>query len=261
MRGFHLWRVPRFLASLQLAVAMLVSLSAVLAWGAAVETHFGRAHAKWYIYESPWFIALLSLLGLNIFSAAAIRFPWRRHQTGFVVTHLGLLVLLVGAMQSFLGGVEGSITLTEGDSTEHFVTASRLDLAEGGSTRRTNQGSPSSIEESEHVPLGFRLALRDFRREMNPGDVGNASFTSYVTVHDPASDRREDCEVAMNQPLSCNGFRIYQTGFEDGRDGRDVSRLTVTYDPGRATKYAGCLMICLGIAIMFRMRAYSLKQL
>jgi len=114
-------QVFRFLGSLKLAVLLLPTLAGVLAWATIIEAQSGAAVARWQVYESRWFIGLLALLGVNIFCAAATRYPWKRHQTGFVVTHCGLLVLLAGSIQSFLGGVEGRVTLVEGESTDHMV--------------------------------------------------------------------------------------------------------------------------------------------
>jgi len=112
-----------FLGSLPLAVLLLVTLAAVLAWATILEAQHGTATARWYVYESRWFVGLLAVLGINIFAAAATRFPWKRHQTGFVVTHCGLLVLLAGSIQSFLDGIEGRVSLVEGESTQHMVLA------------------------------------------------------------------------------------------------------------------------------------------
>lgn len=109
------------LGSLKLAVVLLVVLAAVLAWASTLEARQGREVAGWYVYSSSWFLGLLGLLGLNIFSAAAVRYPWKRHQVGFVVTHAGLLVLLVGAWQSFVGGVEGRVSLVEGEATDQVT--------------------------------------------------------------------------------------------------------------------------------------------
>jgi hypothetical protein len=38
-----------------------------------------------------------------------------------------------------------------------------------------------------------------------------------------------------------------------------VSTLTANFDPGRAVKYTGCLLVVAGIATMFYMRAYFFK--
>jgi hypothetical protein len=39
-----------------------------------------------------------------------------------------------------------------------------------------------------------------------------------------------------------------------------LSVLTVNRDPGRAIRNFGCLIVCLGIAIMFYMKAYFFKS-
>jgi len=59
----------------------------------------------------------------------------------------------------------------------------------------------------------------------------------------------------MNEPLVHGRFRLYQSSFQEPAHGREVSVLTAAYDPGRGLKYAGSLMICAGIFIMFCLRA------
>lgn len=108
----------RFLASLKLAVVLLVSLAIVLSWATVLETRQGADYARWYVYGARWFVGLLAVLGVNIFCAAAIRFPWKRHQTGFVITHAGLLILLTGSILTFARGIEGRVSLVEGQSTQ-----------------------------------------------------------------------------------------------------------------------------------------------
>jgi hypothetical protein len=114
-----------WLASPKLAVVLLATLAAVLAWATLLEAKHGSAYSRWYVYESSWFFGLLALLGIHSFCAAASRFPWQRQHTGFVVTHAGLLVLLAGAVWSFWEGVEGRVSLGEGETTQHMVLAHR----------------------------------------------------------------------------------------------------------------------------------------
>jgi len=40
-----------------------------------------------------------------------VRYPWKRHQTGFVITHAGIITLLIGAMIDACNGVEGNVQL------------------------------------------------------------------------------------------------------------------------------------------------------
>src|SRR3990172_12405090 len=85
--------VCRWLASLRLAVILLVALAGVLAWATLIEASRGLEYAQWYIYYSPWFRAMLGLLAVNVLAATLIRFPWKRRQFGFLVAHAGVLML------------------------------------------------------------------------------------------------------------------------------------------------------------------------
>ena len=61
------------------------------------------------------------MLGVNILSAALIRFPWKLRQFGFVVTHAGLLVLLAGSIVTFHYGVDATLSLEEGETGDHVT--------------------------------------------------------------------------------------------------------------------------------------------
>jgi len=115
-------------ASLKLAVVLIVVLAGVLAWATFLEAAKGREFAQWYVYGGQWFIALLALLGINILAATLIRFPWRSSQVGFVTTHAGLLVLLLGSIQTFVSGIEGQLAFVEGEAAERILMAGRSQL-------------------------------------------------------------------------------------------------------------------------------------
>jgi hypothetical protein len=113
------------LASPVTTVVLLAILAAVLAWAIHLETNHGSEHSRWFVYESPWFFSLLALLGVNSFCAVASRLPWRRQHTGFIVTHAGLFVLLAGVAWSLWRGMEGRVSLGEGETAQHMVLAHR----------------------------------------------------------------------------------------------------------------------------------------
>ena len=123
LRSFY-----RLLASLKLAVILIVVLAAVLAAATFLEAGKGREYAQWYVYDSLWFIALLALLAANILAATLSRLPWKMRQTGFVVTHVGLLVLLAGSIQTFVAGIEGRLFFAEGETADSILIADRSQL-------------------------------------------------------------------------------------------------------------------------------------
>jgi len=134
-----LLQLYELLASLKLAVVVIGLSAVVLAWATFVEMNYGAEAVRFGVYRTWWFSLLISLLGLNVFCAALIRFPWQKHQTGFVVTHLGILVLLVGCFVTRLGGVDAQLPVFEGhvghvayQNTQHF----ELEIVQGGATGR-----------------------------------------------------------------------------------------------------------------------------
>jgi len=105
----------RFLASLKLAVISLLCLSGLLAFATWLESRFGTRAAVALVYQSPAFVVVLGFLAANILCAALIRYPWKWRQVGFVVTHVGLLVVLAGALVTYLAADEGTYILNEGE--------------------------------------------------------------------------------------------------------------------------------------------------
>ena len=109
-------------------MTLIVLLAAVIAIGTILETKYGRPYSQWFVYHSTWFLGLLGLLAASVFSAAYVRFPWKRHQTGFVITHAGLLVLLGGSIVSYWGGIEGQVVLVEGRATDQLTLNDRSQI-------------------------------------------------------------------------------------------------------------------------------------
>lgn len=113
--------VYRFLASVKLAVICLLLLALSLAYATWFEKRYGSVAVQQYIYEGTWFSVLLAFLAINIFCAASIRFPWKRRQTGFVVTHAGLLTLIFGSWWGFQYSDEGQAGGPEGGVIDKLV--------------------------------------------------------------------------------------------------------------------------------------------
>lgn len=165
----------RALGSLQLAIALLVAVASVLSWATLLEASWGREAAEWYVYGRAWFVLLLGLLGLNILAATLTRWPWKRHQAAFVVTHGGLLVLLAGSLQTLLWGVNGQIVLREGQHSDRLRIdgRSRIQVVEHREPKRlatefTFAPGPADWQDGERLDFGdfhgLGLAILKFYR-------------------------------------------------------------------------------------------------
>jgi len=113
-------KVLRFLGSVQVALPMILILAVLLATGTIVESRYSTPVAKRFVYGTWWFAGFMVLLAVNLFCSAMSRFPWKKYQTGFVVTHLGIIIVLAGALVTQQWGADGQIALKEGESGHVF---------------------------------------------------------------------------------------------------------------------------------------------
>ena len=140
-------------ASLRLAVVLIGAYAVVLACATFIEADYGSEVARFAVYGTWWFVGLNALLGLNVLCAALIRFPWKKHQIGFLVTHAGILVLLVGCAVTWWAGIDARLSIVEGMSshrafkdTQHF----EVKITPGGADGR---GASESQAEPIKVPF------------------------------------------------------------------------------------------------------------
>ena len=115
-------RLMNALGSIQLAVILLSLFVLVLIIGTMLESWYSAQLAQELVYHAWWFSLLLFLLGLNIFFAAVKKWPWKKYQTGFLITHLGLLVMLAGGIVTSISHTDATLALIDTSNpavTEH----------------------------------------------------------------------------------------------------------------------------------------------
>ena len=103
--------VFRFFASLRLAVILLSVLIVMSIVGTIAESKFDADTARTWIYEAPWFHLWLLFLGANLICSAFMRWPWKQYHTGFLLTHLGIIIVMIGSVVGQAWGIEGTMTL------------------------------------------------------------------------------------------------------------------------------------------------------
>ncbi len=123
---FSIWilRIFKFFSSVRLAIPLITSLMAVLAAGTIIESRHGTDAARILIYESSWFGLLLILIAVNLAAAAFDRLPWQKKHIGFVITHLGIILILAGSLVTQKMMIDGQMAIAEGE-TEHQIALSK----------------------------------------------------------------------------------------------------------------------------------------
>jgi hypothetical protein len=164
------WRgVAHWLGSLQVAVAGLALFGAALAVGTVVESWYSGKLAQELVYRAWWFSLLIGLLGGNIFFAAAKKWPWKKHQTGFVITHLGLLMLVAGGILNALGGTDALMVLVDTRDAdlqrEHGATQETARTIERDRAAIAVQLPPKGREKGEAVSYAFEPGSLPWRAD------------------------------------------------------------------------------------------------
>jgi hypothetical protein len=119
------WRLIHIFGSLQLALILLATIAIACAIATFTESNFNTKIAQTYIYKAPWFTFWLTLLCVNLFAVTLTRWPWQKRHVGFVITHYGIITLLLGAMFGMQTGFEGNVTLRKNAPPVNRITTNR----------------------------------------------------------------------------------------------------------------------------------------
>lgn len=107
-------RWVRAAGSARVAVAELLALALACAVATWSESPGGGKGGV--IWDAPWFLFGLGMVGVTLVCTTLARWPWRRKDAGFVVTHYGILLLLIGGLVGYCYGFETYLRLHAGKS-------------------------------------------------------------------------------------------------------------------------------------------------
>jgi hypothetical protein len=142
----------------------MVTLGVTCLAATIFESKHGTAAAQREIYQTGWFAAILVTLGINIFCAMMSRYPWKKHHTGFVLAHIGILLLLTGSLISLHYGFDGNMAVFEGETTDGVALLHKIVDVEMGSGVRTRvthdfERRPARPDRPKRFPLDGTSAV------------------------------------------------------------------------------------------------------
>ena len=206
-------------------IAVYGCLLLLLAATTFVEQTYSTDFVEKHVYHTIWFCCLWGALAAMTVVVLVRQRLWRCLPT--LLLHGSFLVILAGAMITFAGGRKGYGHLIAGNKVSRFVEQ----------------------ESGREIDLPFTLLLDSFRVEHYPGTEAPADYVSHIRILRSGQDTDSaSCSrtVSMNRILSEQGFRFYQSSFDEDKRG---SWLTVNYDPwGIGATYAGYVL--LGISMI-----------
>ena len=201
-----------------------------------VEQAYGTDFVERNIYHTCWFCCLWGTIATIALVALIRRALWRRFP--ILLFHGSLLVILVGAMITFIGSKKGYVHLLPGATIDSFLES----------------------ESGRKADLPFTIQLDSFRIAYYPGTEAPADYISYITYSLPGQKNVLLHEqISMNRIFTSQGFRFYQSSFDD--DGKG-SWLTVNYDPwGTGVTYAGYILLGLSMIWLLFSRSSDFRRL
>jgi cytochrome c-type biogenesis protein CcsB len=100
---------------------------------------------------------------------------------------------------------------------------------------------------SKKIKLPFSIKCNDFMMERYPGSNVASSYASDLEIIDNANNYHKKKRVFMNHVLDYNGFRFFQSGYDEDEKG---TRLSVNHDYwGTNVTYLGYLLMAIGMVL------------
>jgi len=217
--------LERILSSFVTTIVLLLLYGFGLAVATFIEKYHGTAAAKAMIYYSPLFFLLQFLLVVN-FLVIAVKYQYLKlRRWGVMLVHSSFIIILLGALASFLFGEEGILHIREGESTDQMAV---------------RQGDLTTFH-----TLPFTVELEKFTLTRYPGSSSPSSYESELVVRVDGQTRRE--RVFMNNVLDIKGYRLFQASYDPDEQG---TVLSVNHDvAGRNITYTGYLLLVIGLII------------
>lgn len=208
--------------------ATYVAIVFIMGYATFLQQAGGTTYASETVYATPWFFALWLLL-----VALSVGYMWKRSlwkRAAVATLHASFVVILAGAALTWFTAEEGMMHIREGESESRFLSGNQL------------------------KPLPFTLSLDSFRIEYYPGSQAPSDFVSYVKSHDDRQAR-----ISMNNILQIDGYRLYQSSFDNDLHG---TILSVRYDPyGTPLTYFGYALLGLSMLWVLVARNEEFRRL
>ena len=217
--------IEKFFSSFVTTIVLLLIYAFGLAVATFIEKYHGTAAAKAMVYYSPLFFLLQFLLVVNFIAAALKHHYIKRGKWALMLIHGAFIVILLGALTSFLFGEEGILHLREGETSDRIAIR--------------------TADKTDYHTLPFSVELAKFTLTRYPGSSSPSAYESEVIVHVDGQTRRE--RIFMNNVLDVKGYRFFQASYDPDEKG---TVLSVNRDvAGRNITYAGYLILVIGLIL------------
>lgn len=207
---------------------IIIALYSAILAAMAAATFFTQDIADKNVYTAVWFSGLWAVLT----AVSAVVFVKKlAKKLPVILFHFSLVIILAGALATKISGKEGYLHLRSGESADFFVLKENM------------------FKEN----LGFEMRLDSFLIRNYQGTQMPQDYVSFVNIGG------ENAQISMNKIYKKNGYRFYQTSFDEDGLG---TLLSVNYDPvGTPLTYFGYILFALSGLWLFFTKSAEFRRL
>ena len=226
-----------------------------------VERLKGTEFAATYIYGAWWFVALWALLAI----CSVVMLIRKRLAFATLMLHVSFLGILAGAFVTYLTAERGSMHLRVGipdniivetgtnrismlpftlELTDFHIinypgTDAPMDYVSTVAPSRPPQGEETFSHNNEMQAMQYGVETHDG----HPREKGDSNSPSLGRAGEGS------LQISMNNIASINGYRFYQSSYDDDMQG---TYLLVSHDPyGIAVTYTSYVLLLLSLIAVF----------
>ncbi len=212
-------RILTILSFGALATVILAMMAATV-----LEKTVGSAFAFRWVYHNPAFFvlwAVAAVAGLCLVVPRTVKHPWT------LLLHVSFVVILAGALITYLLGEQGFVRLPKGEAVSTWIR-----------------------DDGTERPLPRPITLEDFEVLYYAGSEAPADYHSRIRVEGRVMD------ISMNHIARVDGYRLFQSGFDERS-----STLAVNHDPwGIGVTYTGYVLLFLSLIGFFFQRGTVFRK-
>ena len=206
-------------------------------------------------------ILVLSLLGLAI-AVSVVAFNPRKgaYSIGFYLSHIGIVMFLVGCLVYTIGGHSVTVAVPDGSSITPTIEYQMLqkgltqdDIASLKGYYNQIPGREVDENTGERIPenLGFNLRITDFKTEYYDKEQKNVKHYEATLEILYKDGTLETKSLTVNHTLQINGWKLYLMDVGvDELYGFGKVQITFKDDPTEFLSTLGIILIIIGTFMM-----------
>ncbi len=187
-------------------------LMILLFFGTLAQRDLGLYTAQ-HLYFSAWILwlgpiplpgayATLGVITACLLSKFLLYSPWRGYQSGIILTHLGVLILLLGGMVTALSQQEGFLIIGEGQSNNGVSDYHKrvVTIEKDGKFFTSFDFDDLQKGQVLETTLPFKVTIESTCRNCQPAPAKNAEnrkgFAEQITLRDAPEEKENEANLS-----------------------------------------------------------------